>query len=106
MAKFFKKREKEFDNPYSVIAAVKNGNVATKLSMLIMGFGNLAHKQIVKGLLYLAAEVAYILFMINNGVTCLQHLITLGGKPQEEVWNEAKGVYEYTGGDMTILFLL
>lgn len=106
MAKFFKKREKEFDNPYSVIAAVKNGNVTTKLSMLIMGFGNLAHKQIVKGLLYLAAEVAYILFMINNGVTCLQHLITLGGKPQEEVWNEAKGVYEYTGGDMTILFLL
>ena len=106
MANLIKKRVKEFDTPYTVRAAAKEGNAVTRLSMLIMGLGNLAHKQIIKGLLYLAIEVAYILFMIQNGITNLQHLITLGGQPQEEVWNEAKGIYEYSGGDMTILFLL
>ena len=44
--------------------------------------------------------------MIEGGINNLYHLITLGGRAQEEVWNEAKGIYEYTGGDMTILFLL
>lgn len=106
MANLIKKRVKEFDTPYTVRAAAKEGNAVTRLSMLIMGFGNLAHKQIIKGLLYLAIEVAYILFMVQGGITNIQHLITLGGKPQEEVWNEAKGIYEYSGGDMTILFLL
>lgn len=106
MVKIFKKRVKEFDTPYPVSAAIKEGSAATRLSMLIMGFGNLAHKQIVKGLMYLAIEIAYILFMIQYGIANLQHLITLGGRPQEEVWNEAKGIYEYTSGDMTILFLL
>lgn len=70
------------------------------------GTGNLAHKQIVKGILFLAVEIAYLLFMIEGGINNLYHLITLGGRAQEEVWNEAKGIYEYTGGDMTILFLL
>ena len=106
MANLIKKRVKEFDTPYTVRAAAKEGNAVTRLSMLIMGLGNLVHKQIIKGLLYLAIEVAYILFMVRSGITNIQHLITLGGQPQEEVWNEAKGIYEYTGGDMTILFLL
>ena len=96
MAKIFKKREKEFDDPYTVGAAIKNGNAVTRLSMLFMGLGNLTHKQIVKGLLYLGIEIAYILFMVQGGITNLYHLITLGGRPQEEVWNEAKGIYEYT----------
>ena len=73
---------------------------------IFLGLGNLAHKQIVKGILFLAVEIAYLLFMIEGGINNLYHLITLGGRAQEEVWNEAKGIYEYTGGDMTILFLL
>ncbi|MDD7740742.1 MAG: sugar ABC transporter permease [Fusicatenibacter sp.] len=102
----FQKRVKEFDTPYAVGAAIKNGNAVTKLSMLIMGFGSIAHKQVVKGLLYLAVEIGYLWFMIRNGINCLSHLITLGGQESVEVWNEAKGVYEYSGGDMSILFLL
>lgn len=31
----------------------KNGSVSTRLSYVIMGAGNLAHKQIAKGLLFL-----------------------------------------------------
>lgn len=101
-----KKRAKEFETPYPVTKAITKGDAVTKLSMLVMGLGNLAHKQIVKGILFLAVEIAYLLFMIEGGINNLYHLITLGGRAQEEVWNEAKGIYEYTGGDMTILFLL
>lgn len=102
----FKKGASEFETPYTVKDAVVKGGLATKLSMIIMGFGNVAHKQFMKGLLYFAIELAYILFMVQTGIGCLQNLISLGGSAPEEVWNEAKGIYEYTKGDMTILFLL
>ena len=101
----FKKKEKEFFTPYTVREALAKGGAATKLSMLIMGFGNLAHRR-VKGLLFLAIEAVYLWFMFNTGFGCIGKLIALGGQPQVETWNEVKGIYEYTGGDMTILFLL
>ncbi len=101
-----KKRVNYFATPYTVTNAVKEGGMATKLSMLIMGFGNIAHKQIIKGLLFLALEVAYFFFMIQNGFHCLAMLPSLGDNAGEEVWNEAKGIYEYTAGDNSILILL
>ena len=88
-----KKRAKEFETPYPVTKAITKGDAVTKLSMFVMGLGNLAHKQIVKGILFLAVEIAYLLFMIEGGINNLYHLITLGGRAQEEVWNEAKGIY-------------
>ena len=38
-----KKGGKEFDNPYSVAKAVTKGNALTKLSMVVLGLGNIAH---------------------------------------------------------------
>lgn len=64
-----KKRAKEFETPYPVTKAITKGDAVTKLSMLVMGLGNLAHKQIVKGILFLAVEIAYLLFMIEGGIT-------------------------------------
>ncbi len=72
-----KKRAKEFETPYPVTKAITKGDAVTKLSMLVMGLGNLAHKQIVKGILFLAVEIAYLLFMIEGGINNLYHLITL-----------------------------
>ena len=43
------KRKKEFADPYTVTGAVTKGNIITKLSLLIMGLGNIAHRQIAKG---------------------------------------------------------
>ncbi len=102
----FKKGASDFATPYTVKDAVIKGSPVTKLSMIFMGLGNLAHKQIVKGIMYFVMELAYILFMAQTGIGCLQKLISLGGEKPEEIWNEAKGIYEYTKGDMTILFLL
>lgn len=86
--------------------AVREGGIETKLSMLLMGFGNFVHKQKIKGLLYLAVEVAYIVFMAMSGVGCLKMLGSLGSAPQKEVWDEANQVYLYTQGDQSVLILL
>ena len=50
-----------------VVQALRDGGPETKASALVMGLGNMAHKQLPKGLLFLAAEIAYILFMIRSG---------------------------------------
>lgn len=101
-----KKKVNEFPTPYTVKAAVTEGGTETKLSILVMGLGNILHKQVGKGLCFLAVEVAYIIFMITNGFHCLAMLPSLGTVEQQEVWNEALQIYEYTQGDKSILILL
>ncbi len=51
-------------SPYTLKAALEKGDIFTKLSALVFGLGNIVHKQYVKGLLFLAGEVGFILFMI------------------------------------------
>ena len=53
-----KKKAKEFQTPYTVTGALVKGNAITKLSMLIMGLGNIAHKQFLICLLFLGIAVA------------------------------------------------
>ena len=91
----FKKKINEFPTPYTCKNAVKKGGVETKLSMILMGFGNIVHGQIIKGLLYLAVEIAYIVFMAVNGIGFIGGLRTLGTVQQQEVWDEAKQIYIY-----------
>ena len=101
-----KKRVNEFPTPYTVAEAVSKGAVETKLSMIVMGLGNMKHKQVGKGLLYLAVEVIYFVFMALGGWNCLVMLPSLGTVKQEEIWNEALQIYEYTKGDNSVLILL
>ena len=102
----FKKRVNEFPTPYTCTKAIREGGLETKLSMVLMGLGNMVHGQIVKGLLYLAVEVAYIVFMAVNGAGFLAMLPSLGSVPQKEIWDEAQQIYVYTKGDQSILILL
>ena len=101
-----KKKAKEFQTPYTVTGALVKGNAITKLSMLIMGLGNIAHKQIVKGLMFLAIEVLYLYYMISYGFYAVSMLPSLGWREQEKVWNDAKSIYEYQAGDNSQLILL
>lgn len=43
-----KKTASEFQSVYTVTNAVKRGSVVTRLSMIIMGLGNIAHKQMAR----------------------------------------------------------
>lgn len=99
-------KKTEFTTPYTVKNAVLKGDIITKISMLVMGVGNITHKQIGKGLAFLAVEAAYIWFMIKSGIYNLSMLPSLGWREQEKVWNEKKSIYEYTAGDQSLLLLL
>lgn len=96
----------EFPTKYTVREAVKNGGITTKLSMLIMGAGNFAHKQILKGLMFFIMEVLFIVFMVMSGFHNLAMLPSLGDQEQAEIWNEAKGIYEYVESDNSLVLLL
>lgn len=55
-----------------------HGDWKTKVSYFIMGFGNITRKQILRGILFLAFEVIFIIYMINYGGYCLSKLPSLG----------------------------
>ena len=82
------------------------GDLFTKLSFVIMGAGCIRRKRFVKGLLYLAIQVVFWIFILNSGIGYIAKLRTLGTEVQTEIWNEEKGIFEYTKGDNSMLVLL
>ena len=101
-----RKSKKEFENKYPAADALKKGSMLTRLSVLVFGTGCLAGGQIIKGLIFLAAEAAIIFYMIQTGLHNLGMLVTLGELEQQKVWNESRSVYEYVDGDRSQLILL
>ena len=56
--------------------AFKDGSVFTRLSFLIMGFGQIARGQIAKGILYMLAQAAFWLYMLFFGGRYIFHLFS------------------------------
>ena len=90
----------------SLPTALKNGGIVVWLSCLIMGLGNFAAGQLVKGLLFLGVEAAFIYYMYTNGLYWLYMLPSLGDRATQEVWNDDLGVYVYVQGDNSQQILL
>ena len=90
----------------SLISALKNGGPIIWLSCLIMGLGNFAAGQIIKGALFLAIEAAFIYYMYNSGLYWLWMLPSLGDTPTQEVWSDELGIYTYVQGDNSQQILL
>ena len=86
--------------------AFAHGDWKTRMSFLIMGFGNFSRKQFIKGLLYFALEIVYIAFFVNFGWTYLRDFGTLGTNTFERVWDEAQQIYINAPGDNSMLILL
>ena len=108
MALFKKKVKLQYDKPRdeSISQVFKKGNTITKLSFFVFGLGNIMNKQVVRGLIFLALEILYFLYMIFAGISSLGNFITLGTVEQGQVYNEALGIYEYSLGDNSMLCLL
>ena len=89
------------EKPDSLFAALKNGGPIVWLSCLIMGLANMAAGEFIKGLLFLAIEAAFVVFMAigNGGIHWISMLPSLGDQEMSEIWNDDKGVYEYVMGD-------
>ncbi len=90
----------------SVWEAITRGNALTKCSLFVFGLGNIVNRQFVRGFVFLALEIAYICYMAVFGIRSIGNFITLGTVEQGQTYNEALGIYEYTKGDNSMLFLL
>lgn len=82
------------------------GDALTKLSFFLMGAGCLFRGQVVKGLLYLAVQAAYIYYMVTFGAFYVAKLPTLGTVTQTKEFDPALGFSVIKPGDNSMLILL
>ncbi|PZO94611.1 carbohydrate ABC transporter permease [Streptococcus halichoeri] len=66
----------------TVKEALQKGGLDIKLSTLIMGFANLANKQLTKGILFLGGEIIFLIAFFSQIIPALKGLITLGTHTQ------------------------
>ncbi len=107
MKNIFKRKPSDFPTEYTVTNAFKKGDILTKLSFLLLGAGNIARKQIIKGIIFLFTEICYIFYMIMYGAHTLAELITLGNYKRVEIetdWGGFEYVYEGTKSVEVLLY--
>ena len=76
-------------SPYTLSAAFTKGDLFTRCTALVMGAGNFARGQLVKGAIYLLIEAAFIYYLITKGISCLAGLGNLGPVTQGgQMWDE------------------
>lgn len=84
----------------------RDGDAATRLSFAVMGFGCLRRGQIIKGLLYLAAQVLFFWFAFSFAWQYLSKIGTLGSVGMQRIWNEEMQIFLRAPGDNSMLILL
>ncbi|MCQ2815074.1 MAG: sugar ABC transporter permease [Bacilli bacterium] len=88
--------------------AFKNGTWFTRLNFLFMGFSQLLHHEIFRGILYLAYEGVFIWFLIKIGISNLSKLGTLGtfSPTSQYIGDVAEGTLVSIAGDSSFTILL
>lgn len=90
-----------------IFTTFKEGSWQTKVSYFVMGFGNLARGQILRGVLFLLFELVFIGYMIIAGGHWLSKLTTLGTEAgQANVYDPATDSYIAAPGDDSFKILL
>ncbi|MBO5797502.1 MAG: sugar ABC transporter permease, partial [Clostridia bacterium] len=90
----------------SLVTALRRGDALTRLSFLLMGSGCLFRGQVGRGLLYLAAQVLFFLYLFLFGFPYLVKFPTLGTETQHRVFDEEAGIYRVIPGDNSMEILL
>lgn len=89
-----------------LVMTLITGSWRTKLSYLIMGFGNFACGQIVRGAAFLLFEVIFIWYTATVGAGWMSKLGTLGTEKAGEVYDEILDTYIRVAGDDSFKILL
>ncbi|MCR5490552.1 MAG: sugar ABC transporter permease [Bacilli bacterium] len=106
---FFKKLGLGIVNFFrNIVLYFIHGDWKTKVSYVIMGFGSFMRGQWLRGLLFFAMEVVFILYMVFFGGQYLASFATLGklGATTEEVYQLGDYVSVRTTHDHSFLILL
>ena len=90
-----------------------HGDALTKSSHAIIGLSHIFRGQIVRGIVYLLLEVAFVLYMILFGGNylsmCFENFFgggSIGRVETHDFWNEEEGFYDKLIGDNSFLILL
>ncbi len=83
-----------------------HGDWKTKTSFVVMGFGNLARGQILRGLLFLLFEAVFIIYMIFGGAHWLSMLPSLGKVGPSSEYNAILDTYTTVYNDNSFKILL
>ncbi len=83
-----------------------HGDWKTKVSFFVMGFGNIARGQILRGLLFLLFEIVFIGYMILSGGYWLSMLPSLGKVGPSEEYNLILDTYTTKYNDNSFQILL
>lgn len=86
--------------------AVKDGDMWTRSSFVVMGAGLVRRKQYLRGILYFLFEVAFVLYMVFFGGRYLSQMGSLGTVARVEVTDPLTGVIDYEYIDDSFLILL
>lgn len=89
-----------------IVMTFVKGSWRTKISYLVLGFGNITVGQIVRGVLFLAFEVVFFFYTITTGSYWIGKLGTLGDTPSQDVYNEVLDTYVRVEGDDSFRILL
>ena len=94
----------------------KHGDWKTRTSFFVMGFGNIARGQVLRGILFLLMEVIFIVYMICGGAYWMSMLPTLGtqgpSKDYDPILDQYITVYHDNSfkillyGVLTIFFII
>ena len=88
------------------------GDGLTKSSHVFMGLSHLFRGQVVRGILYLFVEAAFVLYMVLFGgnylAMCFENISggNIGRVETHNYWNEELGIYDKMNGDNSFLILL
>ena len=100
---FGKKVANEF---IDLITTFKNGDWKTRVSYLVMGFGNVARGQIARGILFFVFEVVFIFYMVTTGIHWISQIGTLGTVGPEEVYDPILDTFTTIKHDNSFKILL
>ncbi len=89
-----------------LIYAFTKGNIGNKLSFFIMGLGNAANGQIVKGFIFFSSQAAFFLYMAGFGWNYVKDIGTLGTNAGGQVFDPVNEIYIYTQPDNSMRILL
>ena len=85
--------------------AFADGDIKTKLSFFIMGFGQFFRRQVGRGIIFLLMEIIFIAFMVTMGGHYLAEMTTLGTVAVEKTLN-SYGLEVTTYKDNSLKILL
>ena len=108
IGRFFANFGKRVANEFvDIFLTFKNGDWKTRVSFFIMGFGNIARGQILRGLLFLLMEVVFIGYMVIAGVNWMSQLPQLGVMgPEKNVYDPILDQYTTVYHDNSFKILL